>query len=182
MLQKTIGKPLFTTKMLVYGALCVALAFALSSIRLFRMPQGGSVTPASMLPLIAFALAYGPLPSAVVSLAYGMLLLFQDPWIATPIQAVLDYPLAFLGIAACGLFAKASPKWNYIAGTVCAGVWRYACHVLSGVVFFASYAPAGQAPLLYSLGYNSFVLVEIAICLIVLAIPQTRRTLARITA
>jgi thiamine transporter len=168
--------------MLVYGALCVALSFALSSIRIFRMPQGGSVTPASMLPLIAFALAYGPLPSAVVSLAYGLLHMFQDPWIATPVQAALDYPLAFMGIAACGLFSKAPPKWNYIAGAVCAGLWRYACHVLSGVAFFAAYAPDGQAPLLYSLGYNSFVLVEIVICIAVLAIPQVRRTLARITA
>ena len=182
MLGTSNRKPLFTTRMLVYGALCIALAFALSSIRLFRMPQGGSITPASMLPLIAFALAYGPLPSAVVSLAYGLLQMLQDPWILTPVQAILDYPLAFMGIAACGLFAKAPPKWNYIAGAVCAGLWRYACHVLSGVAFFASYAPEGQAPLAYSLIYNSFVLVEIVICVAVLAIPLVRRTLGRITA
>ena len=180
-MKKSYGKPLFTTRMLVYGALCVALAFALSSLRLFRMPQGGSITPASMLPLLAFALAYGPLPSAVVALAYGLLHMVQDPWILTPVQAVLDYPLAFLGIAACGLFSKAPAKWNYIAGAVCAGLWRYACHAVSGAVFFASYAPEGQAPLTYSLIYNSFVFVEVALCVALLAIPLVRRTLARIT-
>ena len=166
--------------MLAYGALCVALSFLLSTIRMYRMPQGGSVTPASMLPLIAFALAYGPLPSAVVSLAYGLLHMLQDPWILTPVQAVLDYPLAFMGVALCGVFAKASPKWNHIAGALCAGLWRYTCHVLSGVAFFASYAPEGQAPLLYSLSYNGFVLVEVVICIAVLAVPQVRRTISRI--
>ena len=32
--------------MLAFGALSVALSFVLSCIRLFRMPNGGSVTPA----------------------------------------------------------------------------------------------------------------------------------------
>ena len=175
-------KPLFTTRMLAYGALCIALSLALSQVRLFRMPQGGSITPASMLPLIAFALAYGPLPSAVVSLAYGLLQLLLGGYIVHPVQAILDYPLGYMGIALCGFYAKASPKWNYIAGALCVGLWQFACYVLSGVVFFAEYAPEGQPVLIYSMAYNSFVFVEIAICIAVLAIPQVRRTLARIMA
>jgi len=42
------------TLSLVYGALCVALSFILSYLRLFRMPQGGSLTIASMLPLALY--------------------------------------------------------------------------------------------------------------------------------
>ena len=40
------------SRSLSMGAMCVAIAFVLSCIRLYRMPQGGSITPASMLPLI----------------------------------------------------------------------------------------------------------------------------------
>jgi thiamine transporter len=44
-----------STRMLVYASMSIALAFVLSYIRLFRMPQGGSVTPGSMLPIMLFA-------------------------------------------------------------------------------------------------------------------------------
>ena len=54
------------------------------------------------------------------------------------------------------------------------------CHVLSGVVFFAEYAEgSGLSPLMYSLSYNSFVFVDLAICLLVVAFPQVRKALAR---
>lgn len=44
------GRQRWTTRMLTNAALCIALAFILSCIRLFRMPQGGSITAASMRP------------------------------------------------------------------------------------------------------------------------------------
>ena len=44
---------------------------------------------------------------------------------------------------------------------------RFVCHVISGVFAFAAYTPAGQTPLLYSIGYNSFVFVDIAIAVVV---------------
>ena len=43
------------TRALTYGAMCIALSFILSYIRLYRMPQGGSITPGSMLPLMLYA-------------------------------------------------------------------------------------------------------------------------------
>ena len=76
------------------GAMCIAIAFVLSCIRLFRMPQGGSITPASMLPLVLFMVACGPLQGFVVGCAYGLLQLITDPYIIHPIQLLLDYPLA----------------------------------------------------------------------------------------
>ena len=42
------------TVVLVEGALCIALSIVLSYIRLFRMPQGGSVN-LELVPLILFA-------------------------------------------------------------------------------------------------------------------------------
>ena len=50
-------RKLWTTKAIAYGALSVALSFVLSCIRLFRMPNGGSVTPGSMLPIMLFSAA-----------------------------------------------------------------------------------------------------------------------------
>ena len=60
------------------------------------------------------------------------------------------------------------------------GIVRFVCHTVSGVVFFASYAEGtGLSPLVYSLSYNSFVFVDLAIDLVVIAIPAVRRALDR---
>ena len=72
---------------------------------------------------------------------------------------------------------KVPAAWGLMAALlVLSGV----CHVLSGVVFFAEYAEgSGLSPLMYSLSYNSFVFVDLAICLLVVAFPQVRKALAR---
>ena len=49
------NKQKWTPQMMANAAICMALSFVLSYIRLFKLPQGGSVTPASLLPIIAFA-------------------------------------------------------------------------------------------------------------------------------
>lgn len=179
----------WTPKMLANAAICMALSFVLSYIRLFKLPQGGSVTPASLLPIIAFAYYYGAAPGLLVGIAYGFLQMIQDPWIVGVTQAILDYPLAFGCIAFAGIAGGLARKhgWNelasWIGGVAIAGCWRFICHVLSGVVFFAEYAEGtGLSPLAYSLGYNSFVFVDLAICLVVVAFPQVRKALARMTA
>ncbi len=179
----------WTPKMLANAAICMALSFVLSYIRLFKLPQGGSVTPASLLPIIAFAYYYGATPGLLVGIAYGFLQMIQDPWIVGVTQAILDYPLAFACIAFAGLAGELARKhgWNelasWIGGVALAGCWRFICHVLSGVVFFAEYAEGtGLSPLAYSLGYNSFVFVDLVICLVVIAFPQVRKALARMTA
>lgn len=179
----------WTPKMLANAAICLALSFVLSYIRLFKLPQGGSVTPASLLPVIAFAYYYGSVPGLVVGIAYGLLQMIQDPWIVGVAQALLDYPLAFGCIVFAGVAGDLTRKhgWNelagWIGGVAAVGAGRFICHVLSGVVFFAEYAAeAGLPPLVYSAGYNSFVFVDAAICLAVAAFPQVRKALARMTA
>ena len=52
----------WTTKKLALGAVCIALSSVLSLIKVVELPQGGSVTAASMLPIILFAYAYGAGP------------------------------------------------------------------------------------------------------------------------
>lgn len=85
----------WNAKMLATGALCIAIGFVLSYIRLVHMPQGGSITPASMLPVMMFAYAYGFGPGILCGVAYGILQMFQDPYIVGWVQAALDYILPF---------------------------------------------------------------------------------------
>jgi len=182
------SKQQWTPQMMANAAICMALSFVLSYIRLFKMPQGGSITPASLLPILAFAYYHGTVPGLVAGIAYGFLQMIQDPWIVGAVQAALDYPLAF----GCIVFAGVVGQWqrkhgwhelvSWLAAVLAVGVGRFICHVLSGVVFFAEYAEGtGLSPLVYSLSYNSFVFVDLAICLVVVAFPQVRKALARMT-
>lgn len=176
------GHVRWTARMIANAALCLALAFVLSYIKLFDLPQGGAVTAASLLPIIAFAYSYGLAPGLVVGVAYGLLQMIQDPWIVSPVQAILDYPLAFACIALAAVARKLPDSWGWLAGIALGGVGRFVCHVLSGVVFFAEYAEGtGLSPFVYSVSYNSFVFVDLAICAVVMAFPQVRRALKRMT-
>ncbi|HCS72894.1 MAG TPA: energy-coupled thiamine transporter ThiT, partial [Clostridiales bacterium] len=85
----------FSTKMLVYASMSIALAFVLSYIRLYKMPQGGSVTPGSMLPILLFAYIFGPIPGILTGIAYGFLQFIQDSYLVHWAQLLFDYPIAF---------------------------------------------------------------------------------------
>lgn len=162
-----------TTKMLVHGALCIALAFALSYIKLFSMPMGGSLTLCSMLPIAMYAWAFGPAYGFTAAFAYSLLQIIQGAWIVHPVQFVLDYFIAFTCYGLSSLFPKCLPL-----GVGVAGLARYACSVISGVVFFAdSAAEAGyESALLYSLGYNGGTIgVETILCVIVACVPGVVR-------
>ena len=47
------------TRSIVYGAVAMALAFVLSYARLFKLPNGGSITFASLLPLMIYCCMFG---------------------------------------------------------------------------------------------------------------------------
>lgn len=172
----------WTARMIANAALCLALAFVLSYIKLFDLPQGGAVTAASLLPIVAFAYSYGLAPGLVVGVAYGLLQMIQDPWIVTPVQAILDYPLAFACIALAAVARRLPDSWGWLAGMALAAVGRFVCHTFTGVAFFAEYAEGtGMTPFVYSVSYNSFVFVDMAICAVVMAFPQVRGALKRMT-
>lgn len=165
-------KKTMSTKMLSIGALCLATSFVLSYIRILDLPQGGSVTILSLLPLIIFAYIYGPVHGLTVCFAYSLLQIIQGPYIVHWAQFILDYPLAFTLVGLAGFCSK-----NIVLGTIVGYVARYVCHVLSGAIFYAEYAePSGfSSGLVYSIFYNGFAIVEMVLCLIVLAIPAIRK-------
>ena len=64
----------WSARMIANAALCMALSTVLSFIKLYEMPQGGSITPASMLPLLMAA-------STVVVVPVIILFLFARKYI-----------------------------------------------------------------------------------------------------
>lgn len=165
-----------STKAIVYGGLCIALSFILSFIKLYRMPQGGTVTPASMLPLFVYSYIFGPAAGIVAGVAYGILQLIQDPYIVHWAQLLFDYPLAFGALGLAGFFRK-----NLPVGIVAGGLGRFLFHFVSGFAFFASYAPKGMNPALYSAVYNATYLgPDLIVCLAVALIPAVKNAVERL--
>lgn len=166
----------WTARMLANASLCIALAFILSYVRLYKLPQGGSITLASMLPIFLFAYAYGVTPGMLVGMAYGFLQFIQDAYFVHPVELVLDYPLAFAMLGLAGIATRLSDKWGIIPGIVLGTFGRFVCAFVAGVIFFGMYAPEGQNVLVYSVIYNGLYLVpEAIICIVLAMIPQIRR-------
>lgn len=163
----------FTTRIIVYIALMLALTVILHTFRIYHMPQGGSVTLGSMVPLLFIAFRYGPGVGYLAGFAYGIINLLQDPFILQPIQVLFDYPLPFMALGVAGYFRN-----HIFIGASIAVACRLACHFISGVVFFAEYAPPDMSPYLYSLVFNATYLVpELIICLIILRLLPMKRLL-----
>ena len=134
---------------LTYGALCMAMSFVLSYIKLYSMPLGGSVTLASMLPLLWYSNKFGVRNGLIAGAAYGLLQLIQKPEIYHWVQVLLDYPLAFMMLGLAG-----SVK-NLQLGSVIGVAGRWICHILSGAIFFAEWVPEGWSNAwVYSAAYN----------------------------
>lgn len=159
------------TRMLVEAGMMIALAIILGEyVKLFKMPMGGSVTLGGMVPLFIFAFRWGGKKGILVGAVYGILdLIIGGFYSMHPVSILLDYPLAFGMIGLGGFFGKS--LIGYIGGILTGIFGRFLCHVVSGVVFYASYAPKGQSPWVYSILYNgTFLLPELAVSL-VMALP-----------
>lgn len=164
------------TRILVEASLSVALAVTLSYVKIFRMPQGGSITLENV-PLLLFSLRYGVKFGFGAGAVAGLLQLMLGGYVAHPVQAVLDYPLAFAVLGLAGLL-----KDHLWIGITLGTIARLACHVASGVVFFASYVPAGQSPFIYSLIYNGSYMVPNMILSILMITALWKRLPKPVTA
>ena len=100
--------------------------------------------------------------------------MMQDPYLLHPVQVLFDYPLPYMALSLAALFPA-----HRMASTALAFFVRFFCHIVSGVVFFASYAPAGTSPLVYSLTFNATYLVpECLICFALLKVLPVERLMA----
>ncbi|MBQ8515110.1 MAG: energy-coupled thiamine transporter ThiT [Ruminococcus sp.] len=184
------------TRLLVEGAIMVALAAALSFIRIYKLPWGGSITLLSMLPIVVFSIRYGVVKGLAVSFVFACFQFAQGimdgifGWGLTPGMLIacilLDYLLPFTLLGLAGLFRKKDTA-GWIAGTVLALLLRFACHFASGVIIWQSFGQLWgdfftENTVLYSLCYNgSYMLPEIILtcigAVLLFKAPQTKRIL-----
>lgn len=147
------------TKILAEMIVFIALANALYLISKFYLPflhfpQGGSITVASMVPLLWFALRRGLRWGLEAGVVYGLVHIVVSGDIYYPAQIILDYPLAFGALGLAGAFQK-HPLWGVGVGIF----GRFVFHFISGVVFFGQYAWEGWNVFAYSAAYNASYLV-----------------------
>ncbi|MDR2634510.1 MAG: energy-coupled thiamine transporter ThiT, partial [Clostridiales bacterium] len=183
------GGPKTTTTEIVYAAVCIAVSFALSYIRILKLPQGGSVTIASLVPIAVYSYKFGVKKGMMCCFIYGMLQALQDPWIVHPLQFFLDYPIAFALIGLTGLFRKAKFTENKtnialtaLAGFIVALLGRYLSHAVSGAVFFGTYGAAYgiESAAAWGFVYNLFVFADGAIAAVALFLLLSNKDVARL--
>lgn len=160
--------------MIVEAGIMLALSIVLSRFKVYEAPMGGSVTAGSMIPIILFALRWGVGPGIVAGATFGVLKIILGGWIFSPIQAILEYPIAFGFLGLAGLFSNKKDNSNYYAntliGTFLAIGGRFICHFLAGIIFFSEYA-GDKNPWVYSLGYQAQYLVpEFIVSVIILSL------------
>ncbi len=162
----------FDTKSVTYAGISVALAFALSYVRILKMPMGGAITLASLLPIMLYSYIFGVKKGVVIGAIYGVLQAIQDPWILHPAQFLLDYPVAFAGIGLAGILrnTKLNPRLSFPLGALIGAAFRLLSSFLSGVFAFGSFASYYDmtSPYLYSITYNAtYVLPDAALAIAV---------------
>ena len=158
MKQNPVAKTV-DTKILAEAIVIIALANVLYVISKFyfpflKLPQGGSITLGSMIPLLWFALRRGLRWGVEAGIVYGLVHMVISGDIYYPTQILLDYPLAFGALGLAGAF-----KNQPVAGIGLGILGRFVCHFVSGVIFFGQYAWEGWNVFAYSAAYNATYLV-----------------------
>ena len=172
---------------LTESAILVAIAFVLNFVSSIipNMPQGGSVTLASLVPLLIISYRHGwkwGTFSAFVFALLKVMLSNNFAWI--PVQnfqsfaavALLDYIVAFSVLGLADLFRKPFGGKKYIGYSVsCVIVMflRFICHFLSGVLIWYPFAEAAgfDNRWLFSMIYNGgYMLPETIITTVVLVL------------
>ena len=177
-----MSKSYSKTRVLVECALMVAIGTVLANIKIFTMPNGGSVTLLSMLPFVLVSFRHGVKWGLFTGLVNGclqMLLGFWAPPTPTFIyflgEILLDYLVAFTPLGLAGLFK--GKKWGIFVGTVVGCLGRFVVHYISGVTIYKILAPTEfmkwtfTSPSAYSLVYNgSYMLPNTVIALAIAAL------------
>ena len=153
------------------GAIFVALAQVLGYIKLFELPQGGSVG-IGMLPIFIYCARWGFGPGMLASIAYSVLQLLLDGAYAWGWQSILgDYIFAFSVLGLAGLFSK--QKNGFFTGCCVGSAARFLVHYLTGVFVWGEYMPETffgmtmTTPWFYSALYNgSYMLLDLVFCLL----------------
>ncbi len=183
LLTRREGKKRFlNTKQLVCCALCIALAFVTSYIKLFPMPYGGSVTLFSMLFICYIGYCFGLRAGIACAFAYSIMQFLQEPYILSPFQVCCDYFFAFTCLGLSGLFQKC--KNGLLVGYIVGALGRGIFHIIGGYIYWMDYMPDNfpkAISVLYPIVYNmSYIGVEMVLTIIILLLPAVKKVLETI--
>ena len=182
-MKNNVSNSHLRVRALCEGAILVALAFILSFVKLYELPNGGSLTPA-MFPILLYALRWGLPRGLIAGFVFGLLQLIFDGAYAWGWQSMLlDYLLAFTPLGLAGLFK--GKAWGIFPGTVLGCAARFVIHYISGVTIYRIIEPTAVPGFgtfdnasLYSLVYNgSYMLPNTLLALLlagVLYVPLKR--------
>lgn len=216
-MQKTQLTRTEKTKRLALSGILIAMATVLSFVKVFEWPFGGSITAASMLPLAMLSYTYGVKWGLAVGFVHGVIQAVTGATMTSAFAGqsagavvaicLIDYLIAFSVIGLAGML-KGKFKSHTVAfalGTAIAVFMRYICHVVSGYIFFKSYADwffgevmvndfsamlmekcsPNLLGLIYSLIYNAAYMVPeliiTAVCaaLVISLIPPVKREMIK---
>lgn len=157
------------TRALSEGAIIIAVAQILGYIKIFELPNGGSVT-LSMLPLFLYCARWGFGYGALASFVFSLLQLLLDGAYAWGWESIVgDYLLAYTVLAVAGLFHKR--RYGFFAGILTGGLARLAVAWVTGATVWGKYMPdtffgmSMTSPWFYSILYNSsYLLPSLALC------------------
>lgn len=164
---------------LTEAGIMVALCTVLSLFKLLEMPYGGSVTFASMLPIIIFAYRHGikwgvsaALTTSLIQLLLGLKnFSYFTTWQSIVALALFDYVLAFAIFGIAPLFKKKLPYTAAVfASALIPSILRYIFHVISGATIWAGLSIPTEAALVYSIGYNATYMIPETIVLVTAAV------------
>jgi len=167
------------TKKLTTSAILIALSAVLSMISVFKAPYGGSVTAASMVPIIIIGFLYSTKWGLLSGFIYAIIQMLLGGIAPPPVPSFimyilvifLDYIIAFTVLGLSGFFYRLIKKIKFsipICGAIVM-LLRFICHFISGIVIWDVYAPDGIHVWIYSLLYNGgYMLPEIIISIIIL--------------
>ncbi len=179
-------KKLFSTRQLVFSAMALALGFVTSYIKIVHMPWGGSITLCSMLFIVLVGYWYGPKIGLITGLAYGILQFVQGggSYILSPLQACLDYIVAFMALGLSGFFYKS--KNGLLKGYILAILVRGLIHSIGGYLYWMDYMPESfpsKLSFIYPFAYNySYILAEGIITVVILLLPPVKKAMGRVKA
>ena len=183
---KTAKSRVFNTRQITFSAMGIALAFVLSYIRIFRFPWGGSITLCSMFFVVIIGYWYGLRAGLIAGFVYGCLQFIQGggTYILDPLQAGLDYFLAFTALGLSGAF-RGLKKHALEIGYAVAVLARGALHAIGGYIYWMDYMPEefpASLAAVYPIVYNyCYIIGEAILTIIIISLPPVRKALQRIT-
>jgi thiamine transporter len=181
------------TLILTEAAIMLALAVALSFVKIIKMPFGGSVTLMSMLPIALFSIKRGIKWGFFTAFLYAVIHLCMSlgeilTWSLTPAvfagTVLYDYILAYAVLGLAGKFGKNSYEGKAL-GVTFALTMRFFCHFVSGIVLWGEYKAhydwaENMNVAVYSLVYNGIymfpeILFTSIVGFILLNMPYVRK-------